>query len=107
MQSYYPASKLLKRRDAETRVEPFAIDRDRLEFGEGRATGNFVALVAFVSLEFAQLQPLGIALQEIGVVIRVLRRDQNYVNIRPIRRLEVGQAQDQLTVLFLVDRGPA
>ena len=61
----FPASELLQRCGAKICVEAFAIDRDRLEFGEVRAGGNFVVLITFVPLELAQLYTLRIALQEI------------------------------------------
>ena len=96
-------SELLKRRGAEVGVEPLAIDRDCLELAEVRVAGYFVILIALISLQIAQLHSLGAAVEKIGVVVRVLGCNENHVNIGPVGRLEVCQAEHELSVSFLVD----
>ena len=78
-----------------------------MELAQIRAARDVVVLVAFVPLQLAQLHPLRVAFEEIGVVVRVRRRDQNHVNIGPVGCLEVCQPEDQLPVFLLVDRRTA
>jgi hypothetical protein len=94
-------------RSAEIRVEPLAIDRNRLEFRQIGSGGNIVILVAFVALQSTQLHAFRPALQKVRVVVRVLDRYEDDVNVRSVRGLEMGEAKDQFAVPFLINGGTA
>src|ERR1700751_1838538 len=53
----------LQRRRAKIRVEPLAVNGNRRELAQVRPRGNFVVLVAFIPFQFAQFDPLRVALQ--------------------------------------------
>jgi len=94
---------LLERCCAEVGVEPLAIDGNGLEFAQVRVAGYFVVLVSLIPFQTSQLNSLGIAVEKIGVVIRVFCRDQNHVHVRTVGRLEVGQAKKEFPVCLLVN----
>ena len=104
---YVSLLELLERCSAEVGIEPLTVDRNGLEFAQVRVAGYFVVLVALIPLQTAQLNSLGATLEKIGVVVSVLGRDQNDVYVGPVGRLEVCQAENQLPVCLLIDRGAA
>src|SRR5580658_5266707 len=86
-------SKLFERRGAEIRVEPLAIDRNGLEFAQVCPTGYLVVLVALIPFQWAQFNPFDAALEEVRVVVRVFDCDEDDMDIRSVRRLEVCQPE--------------
>src|SRR6266478_1993140 len=103
----FESLELLQRHRPEVRVEPLTVDRNRPELRQVRSRGNFVILVAFIPFQFSQLHLIRVVFQEVGIIHCVLRRHQDHVHIRPVRSLEVGQPQHQLSVRLLIDRRAA
>src|SRR6266403_737083 len=94
----FESSELLQRRRSKVRIEPLAVDRNRLELCQVRSRGNFVILISLIPLQLPQFHLFRVVFQEIGIVHCILRRHQDHVHIRPVRSLEIGQPQYESAV---------
>lgn len=99
------SSELFQRCSAEIGVETFAINRYRSELGKIGASRYLVVLVALITCQIAQFHPLSIALKKVGIVVCILCRDQNYMNVGTVGCFEICQAKNQLSAFILVNRG--